>query len=395
MTLVRYYSPLLFLVVLMYTEAVRAQIQDVPYRDPEERFQKMRNEAASGHYVQAKRLALDLLEDDPGYFDVTLYLARIYGWEGKFDSAYAILEPLPEGAGARMEAYRTLIDLAYWKNDWRSMAAYARTAMALVPDSAIFREKYLLARKLLATGESFPEIFTGYSFDHFRDPYTRNWHMATLGGLIPAGPAKILPSIHFGYLAGSRVPSTDLQLNGDLYLNLGKRNYIMAGYGFSPGTEARLFPRHRAALEAWQVLPAGFGLSAGTRFFYWDRPFTFLTFSGEKYAGAYWFSLRNYLFFKDYGVSGSYYLTARRYLRQPLNYISATLGYGTAPDEPLTIVADLERLRAASVRLGYSWQFRYNMRMEGSAGYAREEYEVSQRRDRLDLRITLFFRLVR
>lgn len=327
MVITKFYLPLICLVVLMHASAVRAQGQDVPDRDPEERFGEMRDEAVSGHYARAREIGWDLLGSHPGYFDAVLYLARIYGWEGKFDSAYALLGPLPEDPGAKMEAFATLIDLAYWENDWRKMAAYASEAMALAPDSAIFREKYLLARKSLATGETFPEIFTGYSFDHFRDPYSRNWHMATLGGVIPAGPAKILPAANFGYLAGSQDPSTDLQLNADLYLHLGKKNYMMAGYGFSPGTAVQLLPRHRAALEAWQVLPAGFGLSAGARFFYWDRPFTFLTFSGEKYAGSTWFSIRNYLFFKDYGVSGSYYLTARRYLGHRNDYLSATLGY--------------------------------------------------------------------
>lgn len=383
-----------FLFLFLFLPGIRAQHEAPAERDTVEPFEQMRKEAGSGAYGQAKRIGWSLLEEDPGYFDVALYLARIYGWEGKFDSAYAILNPLPEDKGMRAEAYRTLIDLAYWENDWRSMAEYAGKALELEPDSAVFREKYLLARKLLSSGDTFPEVFAGYSFDHFREPYSRNWHMATLGGMIPVGPGKIIPSVNVGYLAGSTSP-TALQLNLDLYLNLGKKKTMMAGYGFSPGGEKQLLPAHRAALEIWQVLPAGFALSAGTRFFYWDRPFTFLTFSGEKYAGQYWLSFRNYLFFKDYGVSGSYYLTARRYFDHRYKSLSATLGYGTAPDEPLAILTDLERLRAVSLRLGYSWLFWDRFRMEASSGYAREEYESGLQRNRLDMKITFYFRFVR
>ena len=99
---------------------------------------------------------------------------------------------------------------------------------------------------------------------------------------------------------------------------------------------------HRAAAEIWQTLPRGFSLSAGVRYFYWDQSFTFLTFSAEKYAGNYWFSLRNYLFFKDYGVSASWYLSARRYFATRYDHLTITLGYGTAPDEPVVVVSDLD-----------------------------------------------------
>ena len=155
MVITKFYLPLICLVVLMHASAVRAQGQDVPDRDPEERFGEMRDEAVSGHYARAREIGWDLLGSHPGYFDAVLYLARIYGWEGKFDSAYALLGPLPEDPGAKMEAFATLIDLAYWENDWRKMAAYASEAMALAPDSAIFRENTCWPGNRLPPGKPF------------------------------------------------------------------------------------------------------------------------------------------------------------------------------------------------------------------------------------------------
>ncbi|MCK7530477.1 MAG: hypothetical protein MZV63_05255 [Marinilabiliales bacterium] len=50
------------------------------------------------------------------------------------------------------------------------------------------------------------------------------------------------------------------------------------------------------------------------------------------------------------GVRTSVYLNARRYFSRT-EYLQLTLGAGTAPDEPLDIMTDLERQSATSVRL--------------------------------------------
>jgi YaiO family outer membrane protein len=129
------------------------------------------------------------------------------------------------------------------------------------------------------------------------------------------------------------------------------------------------------------------------RYFYWEDHFTFFTFSGEKYAGNYWFSLRNYLFFKDHGASASWYFSARRYLNNRYTYLSVTAGYGTAPDEPLIVVSDLERLSALSLKAGFSWQARYNLRWQTTLGFAYEEFADQEYRNRMDFRTGLYIRL--
>ena len=144
---------------------------------------------------------------------------------------------------------------------------------------------------------------------------------------------------------------------------------------------------HRAAAEIWQALPKGFGISAGVRYFYWDENFTFLTFSAEKYAGDWWFSFRNYLFFKDVGLRGSYYLSGRRYFASKYDHLTLTLGYGAAPDEPVLVVTDLDRLNALSCRLEYSRQVTALVRMRAMAGYSYEEYDDQAYRNRIALQL--------
>lgn len=346
-------------------------------------------------YDSALYIGRRILESDPENFDVALYMARIYGWEAQYDSAYAILDEVLSKEPDLFEALEILVDLAYWENDWVKLEEVAARALELQPDSPGIREKYLLARSYLAGSHDPAEVFLHYYYDHFNQPYTRNWHMITVGGTIPFKMGVLSPYVNGGYHGGANNPSTDLQVNLDAYLNFGKKNSGLVGYGFSPDGLINYLPRHRAALEIWQVLPRGFGLSAGLRYFYWDQSFTFLTLSGEKYAGNYYFSLRSYLFFKDYGISGSYYLTARRYLEDKFNYLSLTLGYGTAPDEPLLVASDLERQNATSARLEFSKQIKPRLRLNLMGGYAYEEFDVSAYRHRFDMRIGFYIRLMK
>lgn len=360
--------------------------------DPEKEFARMQDLAQAGDYEAAKQIGYDLLEANETYHDVSLYLARVHGWESGFDSAYVLLDRVMAMEPDLYEAYATCADLAYWENNLERLEDCAGRATEIEPDSAGVYDRYIQALQQAPPQSGQTELFGIYSYDHFSEPYVRNWHMMTAGAELPFDFGTLVPYLNLGYQAGaSSSPASDVQFNLDAYLTLGKLTYALLAFGFSPDGELDYFPGQRAAAELWQALPLGFGISAGLRYFYWDQSFTFLTFSAEKYAGNYWFSFRNYLFFKDYGVSGSYYLTARRYFKTKFDYLSLTLGYGTAPDEPIDVITDLERMNAASGRIELSKKITPDIRLISMLGYAWEEYADQEYRNRYDFRVGAYF----
>ena len=377
---------LVYTLFVLMLPPLQAQDTVQPY-NPEKEFGRMRSFAAAGDYDAAKQIGYKLLRDNEAYYDAALFLARIHGWESSFDSAYRLIDRVLAEDPGLYEAYETCADLAYWENNLERLDSCAGGAEEIEPDSAARFERYRLAILQSAPMAKQKNIFAWYSYDHFSVPYQRNWHMLTAGAELPIKQGTLIPSLNAGYFAGDLSQKTDLQFNMDAYLTLGKKNYALVGYGFSPGGDINFFPVHRGAAELWQVLPGGFALSAGLRYYYWDRHFTFLTFSGEKYAGNYWFSLRNYLFFKDYGVSTSWYLSARRYFDNEYNHLTFTLGYGTSPDEPILVVSDLDRLSAVSGRITFTKFVSKKVRLITMAGYAWEEYAREEHRHRIDARI--------
>jgi len=386
------YKPALFTILItLFSFALLAQ--DLPeYNNAEQGFELLRQLAGDGNYSEAKEIGYKILEEQEKYYDVALYLARIHGWESAFDSAYLVLDKVILNAPELFEAYQTCVDLAYWENNQSRLEECAGKALELEPGSEEILEKLNKANQSSLPEVEQPELFLQYSYDHFSVPYVRNWHMLTAGGQIPFNYGTLIPYINAGYHIGNSSAS-DMQLNLDAYLTLGKKNYALLGYGFSPDGDVNYLPVHRAAAEIWQALPKGFGVSAGLRYFYWDQHFTFLTFSAEKYAGNYWFSFRNYLFFKELGVSGSYYLAGRRYFATKENHLTLTLGYGTAPDEPLLVVSDLDRLNAISCRIEYSKKISPQVRVLAGLGYGYEEYADRDYRNRIDMKLACYFRI--
>ncbi len=394
----------LFILLLYHLLSLVSYAQDtLSFHTTEEGFDLMRMMASNQDYASARKIALKLLTSEPDNYDISVYLARIYGWESKYDSALIVIAFLLEDNPNYPEALALRVDLEYWQNNWENLVLSAEKALAVIPEDTSIREKYALAlfhtgelekaweetelilakdsRNTLARnlqnqmviGEPNNEVFGRYSFDYFQQPYLRRWHMITVGGIFPYTAGKLIPSINAGHNveAGTFAESSDIQFNLETYWLFSKKNYLLAGYGISPGN---YFPKHRVILDIWQVLPKGFSLAAGLRYLYWDEHFYFPHILIEKYAGNYWLALNNYIFFKEYGISASCYLTIRRYFSHKYNYLSATIGYGTAPDESIVVKSDLDRLNALSFRIDGSRMAGKRIRFNVSTGYSYEEY---------------------
>jgi len=92
---------------------------------------------------------------------------------------------------------------------------------------------------------------------------------------------------------------------------------------------------------------------------------------------------KGFLYFKDDGPTTSLYLNGRRYLGDT-DFIQATLGFGTAPDEPFDIQSDLMRMSAYSLRITCNLTISQKVSFRIGTGYSREEYAENSWRNRFE-----------
>jgi YaiO family outer membrane protein len=325
--------------------------------DPEAEYARIRATAFEGKLDTAALDARRLVNSYPEYGDARVLLGRILAWKKEYSEAVAVIDTLLLSEPGNTDALEAKRDILKWSEE----------------------------NGIESTG-----IRAGYSFDTFREPYQRYWQVFNGGAEHRFGWGLAAAGLNIGNaIIGDPVPdrATEWQIETEAYPKFSGKNYAYFAYAYSPGN---YFPHHRAAVEVWQVLPAGWAVSAGLNYYYFNRNIFIALASVEKYAGRYWISLKGYLYFKDHGLTTSAYLNIRRYFTD-INYFQLTLGAGTAPDEPFDIQTDLMRLSAYSVRVAYNVRIAPKLTMKIGTGYSFEEYQDTFWRNRFEGNINFVY----
>ncbi|MCU0407318.1 MAG: YaiO family outer membrane beta-barrel protein [Bacteroidales bacterium] len=339
--------------------ALPGNVRGQEITNPEAEYERVRELAFSGAYDSALVDAHRLLKSFPDYGDVRILIGRVLAWQHRYDEAVSVLDTLLAVEPANKDAIAARNSVLLWKKDNTPVST---------------------------------DVRVGYTFDSFTEPYNRSFQLfkAGVGHRFGFGPAAAY--VNYGNLiSGNPFESSvkEFQFEVEAYPKISKSNYAYLAYAVSPG---EFFPGHRAAAEFFQVLPAGFGISAGINYYFFDRSTYIATTSVEKYLGDNWLSLRGYFYFKDDGVTTSVYLNARRYFNDT-DYLQLTLGTGTAPDEPFDVQFDLMRLSAHSARFFFNVAVTRSLVMRLGAGYSYEEYAEDSWRSRYEGGVNLIYAL--
>jgi len=346
-----FYLSILFILTLGCFSPQAALSQSIT--DPEAEYARIRSMASLEDYAGAEVSARNLVRQYPGYGDARILLGRILAWQNNYEEAESVIDTLLLTEPDNRDALAAVHDIKRW------------------------------SRKAAEEDTPPTDIRAGYTFDTYKTPYDRFWQVFNAGAGHRFSWGTVVAGVNAGNIIigePANINATDLQYSVEAWPTLSKSNYAYMAYAYSPGT---YFPRHRAALELWQTLPAGWAVSAGVNYYHFTDDIFIGTLSLEKYLGNWWLSGRGYFYLKDIGVTTSFYLNARRYFNKT-DYLQLTLGTGTAPDEPFDIMTDLERQSANSIRLSYFDRITPLWAVRVGAGFSYEEYTAGFHRKRFE-----------
>jgi len=379
---------------------------------PETEYSRIRTLAHEGNLAEAESAAVALLDSFPDYSDASILLARIYGWQQKYEPARAILDSIILSNPTNTDAIEARIDLALWMGDNKLSIDLADRILTSDPTNIAIQDKKLRAKNALeaadtTSAETSPvpdslmrnqpgsiaarnletagktDLRAGYYFDTYSEPYGRFWQVFQAGASHLLRFGRIIGGVNIGNLhtyTDPRIKATEVQFEAEAYPVISHSDYAWLDYAYSPG---KYFPSHKVSAEYWHTFKYGWVASAGMRYYYFNSNIFIGTLSVEKYYKSWWFSPRIYLYFKNIGVTTSYYLTARKYFND-INWLQLTAGYGTAPDEPFDILAAPVRQYAFSLRLAYFASVTKDLFLRAGIGYSREEYAASLKRNRFE-----------
>lgn len=342
---------------------------------------------------------------DPTRGDIPVFIANVYSWENKNDSALVYIRKAQQLNYHQPDFYEAWTNILLRSGKYNELLASCNEAeknhysaedilkkrvyaysglkeygqavdlleapaskryLSLEPFNGLYSDMLMKRNK--------SSISAFYSFDAFNKIYTPQ-QLASLG--YSFSPFE---NTSFGLRANyaNRFGLNDVQLEGDMYHTFASKNYLYLNYGF--GFAGSLFPRHRIGVEDYMPLKNSMEASLGLRFINYDLPNNILIATGhlEKYFGKSWVSLRPYYVYSltKNIQSASLIANYRLFGSTPFDYWGIELGYGNSPDDTYSISQQggFNQLTAYHLKLEKNIMISRTSDFHIGLGYSREEF---------------------
>ena len=377
-------------------------------------FAKARQLAYNNSRAEARKVCHYLLSRDSTYLDAAVLMGRTYAWDGKYDSAQYILEPILLVNPGHYDALEALIDNNLYGKNYAQAIKNANIALSFHPGVEAFLLKKAKAlnwsdqvnksceilNHLLSkdpSNKEASELLLSIRRNNMINKLTLDYYTNTFSDNTPWDFASIamgrkmhgLGSVTLRYNYAKRFGKVGNQFELDAYPTVVKGVYIYLNAGISNKIN---FPITRLTMEPYFKLPHSFEFSIGFRYMNFDNKRLFaldsnkvMVYTGTigKYVGNYWLSLRPYLTPGKGGWSKSVNLTVRRYLDDADSYLSLVVGSGISPDEQqYAFDPVLVFLKSNKITLDLQKKIAHRLFLNLGAGYAKEELSSTAKRNR-------------
>ena len=414
----------LFVVFTIFNSTIIAQINS------DSIFQVAINQVKNNQFQPAIENAKKALKSSPNRPDILVFIANIYSWENKNDTAISYLNQVRKlnykhddfyeswlNVLLRMHEFNVLLNACTEaeQNNYSNTEDLVRKRMMAYYELKMYNKgvdliekpenrKFLDSKLInnLYSSLLFKRNTTMVSAYYILDMFSGGntsvpQHLGSLGYSFPVGTNNL------GFRANyaNRFGIGGVQLESDFYLKLLNKQYIYFNYGY--GFNSGLFPTHRAGLEYYAALPAKMEASIGGRYLNYPTSNVLIaTGHIEKYVGANsWISLRPFYVyaFKTPNNTQSFSLLAnyRLFGKTELDYWGLEVGVGNSPDQffsnAVTNTAEFNQLSAYKIKLEKNFMLNRTSDFHIGLGYSDEEYSLNKFRNRFTVELGYKIRL--
>lgn len=357
------------------------------------------------NYSEAGRLAHMGLKLAPKYYDFHIALGRVYRFTSEIDSARYYFKLVMDQNPKYKEAFLYLAQLEIEAKNAEQGKAITDKAIALYPDEKdfywlklraieldnddaktleflnLFTAKFpddqnsknrLLDLKLNANSDRIGVSSTLTTFDRAG---IGPWNLSALQYIRQRKKVTLIGRYNYANRQSYGVSIANGSLTEvESYVKWSKKHYSFGNIGIGSAT---LFPKLRLNYSSFLRIASKWEMEAGFRYNKNTASENYSSVLGlGTYMGSGWFNLRSFLNLNTSKKYPSFTASYRYYFNSRYDYYSATLGYGTSPDERETLSQYEQRVSLSSYRvgLGYSRVLykRYIVGLQGN--FNRQEY---------------------
>jgi len=371
---------------------------------PDELFAKARKTAfEENNFPEAILLTKEALAKSPGNTELSLFLGRLYAWNGNYTEAREVLNPLLAKNPGDEDIIFANASVEYWSQDSQKALDMVHEGLILHPGS---EDLLLLQAKILRDMKRYPEanevvnkileinpnltearalsqtlapvayknaVGLRYDYVYFDKRFDDPWHLASADYTKVTSLGSATARVNYA----NRFATDAAQFEIDLYPRFSNIFYAYVNAGISD--DKGIFPQYRAGFSLYANLPKAYEAEAGFRLLkFADEDTWIYTLSLGKYYKNFWFNFRIFLTPDNNNVTQAYSLGSRYYFGGSDDYAGLRLGTGISPDNNANNVLygnTAYRLKSNNVTAEYRTTLNQSNVLYAQIAYENQEYE--------------------
>lgn len=308
-------------------------------------------------YTAAIAFSQQALRTNPAYTDVTLFIARLYTWDKKPDSARRYFEQVLKQQPDLEDAYIGYTDLEYWNDNNDTALSIIEKGLSYHPSSIPlklrkakiyyskreFNTAILLADTILQADRNNTDARTlaaqirdnisknrvGVKYDYisFDKQFPDPWQLISIDYTRQTRAGAFTARVNYA----NRFAKDGLQYELESYPIFSKTFYGYLNLAYSDNVG--VFPRWKAGASLYANLPKAFESEIGIRYLYFNNDVFAYTLYVGKYYKSFLFGARTFLTPNSINIAQSYSVNARYYYGGIDDYVGLMVGAGLSPDD--------------------------------------------------------------
>lgn len=330
-----------------------------------------------------------VITKNPKYKEAFLYLSKLELEQKNAENANTIIDKALTFYPEEKEFYLLKSDAIRLNNNDEQTISYLSSLAEKFPEDQRFKNE-ITELKLKTTSD---RIGVNYNYTTFSRDGVGPWHLVGLQYIRERKKLTLVGRINYADRRsfGESINS-GLQYEFETYFLNGPKSYSFANVAVSDET---VFPKLRIAYSYFHNLGKGWEGDLGIRYTKTTDKELYAGVLGiGKYVGSYWLNLKSYLQWDNDKMYPAFTATARYYFDTKYDYATLIAGYGTSPDERVTLGQFQQRITLNSYRFGAGYykllRQHYCVGLQGM--YNRQEYLPENFQNEYDLFLTLQYK---
>jgi YaiO family outer membrane protein len=330
-----------------------------------------------------------VIDINPKYTEAFAYLTKL---EIEAKDNVAALTTVEKGLALypeEKEFYMLKLQIIELDNDDDKSIAYLNELIAKFPEDNRLKQQLTEIK----TKSNSDRLGINYNLTNFSRDGIGPWHLIEMQYIRQRKKITVIGQLNYAERNSFDTSISGLQYQMDTYFATTKKSYSYASAAFS--NDNFVFPKLNLAYSFYYNFSRGWEGDLGMRYTKTiDKGFYSAAAGVGKYIGSYWINLKSYLLFDEDKSYPALTFTARYYLDTRYDYVSAFLGYGTSPDERITIGQFQQRIALNSHRIGvgYNRLLWNNYIVAIQTAYNRQEYQIDNYQNEFNTFISIQYK---